>query len=103
MHLTKCLNESQKTGLNSMTRHNGSSELWPVTLTDKLLKTSSFLNSSQGSHPTAKQSWANMELNREIRSEYKQVMFQMNNTLSIPAVTCNKNSHVFIHCTVNGY
>lgn len=36
-----------------------------------------------------------MELNREIQSEYKQVMFQMNNTLSIVALTCNKNNHVF--------
>lgn len=48
------------------------------------------------SHPAAKQSWTNMELNREIQSEYKQVIFQMNNSLSSPALTCNKNSHVFL-------
>lgn len=90
-----------KIGLNSLTRHYGSSELWllPVTLTDKLLKTLSFLKLSQfnpRSHPAARQSWTNMELNREIQSEYKQVIFQMNNTLSTTALTCNKNSHVFL-------
>lgn len=53
-------------------------------------------SSNPRSHPAAEQSWTDMELNREIQSEYKQVMFQMNNTLSIPARTCNKNSHVFL-------
>lgn len=53
-------------------------------------------SSNPYSHPAGKQSWTNMELNREIQSEYKQVMFQMNNTLSIPALPCNKNSHVFL-------
>lgn len=49
-------------------------------------------SSNPCAHPAAMQSWTNMELNREIQSEYKQVM---NNTLSILALTCNKNSHVF--------
>lgn len=53
-------------------------------------------SSNPRSHPAAKQPRTSMELNREIQSEYKQVMFQMNNTLSFPAVTCNKNSHVFL-------
>lgn len=54
-------------------------------------------SSNPQTHPAAKQSWTNMELNREIQSEYKQcVMFQMNNTLSTPALTCNKNRHVFL-------
>lgn len=44
----------------------------------------------------AQQSWTDMELNREIQLEYKQVMFQMNNTLSITALTCNKNTNVFL-------
>lgn len=39
-------------------------------------------SSNPRSHPPAKQSQTNMELNREIRSEYKQVMFPTNNTRS---------------------
>lgn len=54
-------------------------------------------------HPAAKQSWTNMDLNREIQSEYKQVMFQMNNALSVPPLTCNKNSHVFLSLHWDGY
>lgn len=45
--------------------------------------------------PTQQQ-WTNMELDREIQSEYKQVMFQLNNTLSILALTRNNNSRVFL-------
>lgn len=53
-------------------------------------------SSNPSSHPAARQSWTNTEFSCEIQSEYKQVMFQMNNTLSIPARTCNNNSHVFL-------
>lgn len=47
-------------------------------------RTSSFLEQSQfKSHPAARQSQTNMELNREIRSEYKQVMVSVKNTPSM--------------------
>lgn len=86
---------------NCVTRHNRSlsSGFSPPRWVTSCCRPRPFWNghsSNPCAHPAAEQSWTNIELNREIQSEYKQVMFQMNNTLSIPALTCNKNSHVFL-------
>lgn len=52
-------------------------------------------SSNPRSHPAADQSWTNMELNREIQAEYKQVMLQMNNTLSIPGSNIQQKQPCF--------
>lgn len=95
-----------KMGFNSLTCHYGSSSTqWSCGFSSSRWLTScsrprpfwTTCSSNPSSHPAARQPWTNMELTREIQSEYKQVMFQMNNTLSIPACTCsNNNSHVFL-------